>query len=231
MTQRTNMGRRRDANADASSVFYQERRKEIVDEAARTFQERGYQATTIAIIAEKLKTDRASIYYYFGSKQDLFREVVTEVGLKAVEEAERIAKSDGPADQKLLQAFRAVMATYSASYPYMHVFLQENFPVVHEATDDWNVEARDWARRYYVAIRKIIQQGVDQKIFNLILPVSVTTMGVLGTVNWAHRWYKPGKRLSPEVIGEGFARMILNGLIAAPPASAPARPRRKSTKD
>lgn len=225
------MGRRRDANADASSAFYQERRKEIIDEAARTFQERGFQATTIAIIAEKLNTDRASIYYYFGSKQDLFREVVTEAGLKAVEEAEAIAEGDAPADQKLLQAFQAVMETYSVSYPYMHVFLQESFPVVHEATDDWLAEARDWGRRYYVAIRKIIQQGVDQKIFHLTLPVGVTTMGVLGTVNWAHRWYRPGGRLSPQVIGEGFARMILNGLTSPANAPAPAKRKRKSTKD
>jgi len=37
-------------------------------------------------------------------------------------------------------------------------------------------------------------------------------MGVLGTVNWAHRWYKPGKRLSSTEIGTGFANMLLSGL-------------------
>jgi AcrR family transcriptional regulator len=228
MSERTKMGRRRDANADVSSDFYQERRKEIVDEAARAFQERGFQATTIGVIAERLHTDRASIYYYFGSKQELFREVVREVGLKAVEDAELIAASDWPAEKKLSEAFQAVMESYSRSYPYMHVFLQENFPVVHEANDDWSAEARDWGRRYYLAIRRIVQQGVDEKKFHLTLPVSVTTMGVLGTVNWAHRWYKPGGSLGPRVIGEGFAKMILVGLTS--PVEVPTTKKSKSIK-
>src|SRR5689334_1451997 len=78
MRQRTKMGQRREANADSSSAFYQERRQSIVDAAARVFQERGFEATSIGEIAEKLKTDRASIYYYFGSKQELFPEIVRE---------------------------------------------------------------------------------------------------------------------------------------------------------
>src|SRR5437868_4750030 len=91
LSERTKMGRRREANADTSSAFYQDRRKAIVDEAARAFQERGYEATTFGLIAHRLNTDRASLYYYFGSKQDLFREVVREVAQETVETAEAVA--------------------------------------------------------------------------------------------------------------------------------------------
>ena len=213
MAAKTKIGKRREANADASSAFYQERRKAIVDAAAEAFQERGYEATTLGIVAEKLKTDRASLYYYFGSKQQLFREIVREAAVNSVEVAERIASQDMPARQKLIEAFSTVMASYSSTYPYMHVFLQENFPSVSAIEDEWNHEAREWARRYYFAIRSIIQQGVDEGAFRLTLPVSLATMGVIGMVNWAHRWFKPGGSLKPEEIGEGFADMILNGMI------------------
>lgn len=216
MASKTKIGKRREANADTSSAFYQERRKAIVDAAAVTFQERGYRATSLGLIAEKLNTDRASLYYYFGSKQQLFREIVREAAENSVEAAEKIAATHAPAKEKLVAAFRSVMCSYSTTYPYMHVFLQENFPSVSVEKDEWNHEAQEWARRYYVAIRSIIQQGVDEGVFKPALPVSVTTMGVLGTVNWAHRWYKPGGKLEPEEIGEGFAAMILNGLISSP---------------
>jgi len=212
---KTKIGKRREANADASSAFYQERRKAIVAAAAAAFQERGYEATTLAIIAEKLNSDRASLYYYFGSKQQLFREIVREGAQRSVEAAEEIAKKQISAKAKLIEAFRSVMDSYSSTYPYMHVFLQENFPSVHASDDDWNAEAREWASRYYYAIRSIIKQGVNEGSFKLTLSIGLTTMGVLGTVNWAHRWYKPGGKLSPEDIGEGFADMILNGLAAA----------------
>lgn len=210
----TRMGRLRQANVDVSSAFYQDRRREIVETAALTFQKHGYVGSTIAMIAERMGTDRASIYYYFGSKQELFREIVRDSAQQAVQAAEAIAASNAPAEAKLRQAFQSVMATYSATYPYMHVFLQENFPAVSEEQDDWSAEPREWAQRYYLAIRSIIQQGVDEGRFHLTLPVGVTTMGVLGTVNWAHRWFKPGGSLSPNKIGEGFALMLLDGLTS-----------------
>ncbi|SDR58004.1 transcriptional regulator, TetR family [Rhizobiales bacterium GAS113] len=214
-TAKTKIGKRREANADVSSVFYQERRKAIVDAAAAAFQERGYEATALADVAEKLKTDRASLYYYFGSKEQLFQEVVREGAQRTVEFAEAIAKKNAPAKAKLTEAFRAVMGSYSSTYPYMHVFLQGNFPSPHSSDDDWTAEAREWASRYYYAIRSIIQQGVDSGSFKLVLSVGLTTMGVLGTVNWAHRWFKPGGKLAAEDIGEGFADMILNGLVSS----------------
>lgn len=219
MAGQTKIGKRREANADTSSEFYQERRKAIVDAAAQTFQERGYDATTLSHIAEKLNTDRATLYYYFGSKQELFREVVRDVALNSVTVAEEIAARPDPADVKLRAAFRAVMNSYASSYPYMHVFLQENFSTVAEGGDAWMAETIDWSRRYYEAIRSILAQGVDEGAFRLPLPVGVTTMGVVGAVNWAHRWFKPGGTLSPDAIGEGFAEMILNGLTAPQPSA------------
>lgn len=220
MARRTKIGMRREANADTSSAFYQERRKEIVDAAAITFQERGYDAATLSHIAEKLNADRASLYYYFGSKQELFREVVRDVALNSVTTAEEIAARDEPADAKLRAAFRAVMFNYATSYPYMHVFLQENFSTISASGDPWMAETLDWSRRYYEAIRAILAQGVAEGTFRLPLPIGVTSMGVVGAVNWAHRWYKPGGTLPPEAIGEGFADMILNGLRSEPTITA-----------
>ena len=141
--------------------------------------------------------------------------------MKSIADAEAIVAKEGPADDKLRQAFEAVLETYSSPYPYMHVFLQESFPIIPTSTDAWDNESRNWGRRYYLAIRRIIQQGVDEGLFHPTLPVAVTTMGVLGTVNWAYRWYKPGGRLPPAAIAEGFAHMLLKGLMSAPKSKPP----------
>jgi len=101
--------------------------------AVRAFQVRGYEATSIRVIAEKLNTDRASIYYYFGSKQELFRAIVRDVAQKRVKAAEIIAAKEASAEKKLREAFQSVLETYSSSYPYMHVFHRENIPVVRES--------------------------------------------------------------------------------------------------
>jgi TetR/AcrR family transcriptional regulator, cholesterol catabolism regulator len=214
MTEQTKIGHRRAANAKESSEFYQERRKEIFAQAALVFEERGYQATTIADIAEKLGTDRASLYYYVGSKQELFQQVVREAAHSNVIAIEALAASKRRASEKLRLAFTTLMESYSASYPYINVFLQEKFATLSNEEDDWTRESKDWSDRYYKAMRRIVKQGVTDGEFAVTLPVSLVTMAVIGTINWAHRWYRPGGKLPPEQIGDGFAEILLKGLLA-----------------
>ena len=209
---KTKIGRRRAANARESSEFYQERRKAIFDTAALVFEERGYQATTIADIADRLKTDRASLYYYVGSKKELFHQVVREAAQINVLAIEALAATKQAASKKLRLAFMRLMESYSTSYPYLHLFLQEKFPTLSGERDAWSKEAKDWSDRYYRAMRKIIKQGMDDGEFSIGLPVGLATMAVIGAINWAHRWYRPGGKLPPQQIGDGFAEILLNGL-------------------
>ncbi len=213
MTAKTKIGLRRSANARESSDFYQERRKEIYDKAALVFQKRGFQATTIADIAKKMGADRASLYYYVGSKQELFQQVVRKAAKTNVENIEALAVADHRPSEKLRLAFTTLMESYSLTYPYMHVLLQEQFPAIAKGRDPWSKETRSWADRYYRAMRKIVKQGMDEGEFEVRLPVGLATMAVIGTINWAHRWYRPGGELPPEIIGSGFADIMLNGLL------------------
>jgi AcrR family transcriptional regulator len=54
----------------------QERRQQILDEAARLFAERGYHPTSVAEIVESLGVGKGVFYWYFESKDDLFLEIL-----------------------------------------------------------------------------------------------------------------------------------------------------------
>ena len=210
----TKIGLRRVANAKESSEFYQDRRKDILQKAAEVFLDKGYQAATIADIAEKLGTDRASLYYYVGSKQELFQQVVREAATTNIAVIEALAMAKTSAGDKLRLAFTGLMESYSDSFPYLHVFLQENFPTLSNERNSWSKEIKGWSERYYRAMRKILEQGINEGEFTLQLPIGVATMAVIGAINWAHRWYRPGGgELRPDQIGEGFAEILLNGLL------------------
>src|SRR5947209_7217760 len=86
--------RRKAAMADGSES-YQMRRQEIVRVAAGVFEEKGYEAATLNDIADRLGTDRASLYYYVGSKEELLHEIVHSVLADNVAAAERIAAQAG----------------------------------------------------------------------------------------------------------------------------------------
>jgi AcrR family transcriptional regulator len=213
MSERTKIGRRRIANAKESSEFYQDRRKEIFQKAAEIFLAKGYEAATINDIAVSLGTDRATLYYYVGSKKELFQHVVREAAQKSIDDIEALANTKIPAVKKLQLAFTGLMENYCNSFPYLHVFLQENFQSLSNERDSWDKESRGWSARYYKAMRKILENGVQDGEFSLPLPIGLSTMAVIGAINWAHRWYRPGGQLGPDQIGAGFADILLNGLL------------------
>jgi TetR/AcrR family transcriptional repressor of nem operon len=50
----------------------------IIETATRVFSEKGYHETTMEDVAEAMGVSKGAIYLYFGSKEDLFREICKE---------------------------------------------------------------------------------------------------------------------------------------------------------
>ncbi|MDP3514439.1 MAG: TetR/AcrR family transcriptional regulator [Sulfuritalea sp.] len=59
-------------------ISQQKRRKAILSAAAAIFQEKGFSRTNIDDIAANVNTSKATIYKYFNSKEELFREAISE---------------------------------------------------------------------------------------------------------------------------------------------------------
>ena len=82
------------------------------------FHEKGFSDTTFADIAKAADTDRASIYYYFESKGELFGHAVIELFLRDVAAVEEIAAGDASPPEKLRQIMVAIMANYGRHITY-----------------------------------------------------------------------------------------------------------------
>ncbi|GAA2832328.1 TetR family transcriptional regulator [Kribbella solani] len=81
------------------------RRRAIVQDAGRAvLEERGYAATTMQEIAARAGVSKESLYSWFGSKQQLFADIVTAEGKQTVERLNQ-ARADGPPTAELLQTF------------------------------------------------------------------------------------------------------------------------------
>ncbi len=223
MSKPTNMGRRRAAAAQESTPVYQEKRKVIIDAAARVFQARGYEATSIAHIADEAGMDRATVYYYASSKEDIFDEVIRLASEKNLDAVEAIVSTKASASDKLEAALTQLMESYNSDYPYLHVFMQRYLQSAQDG--ETALQTQDWAARYYNAIKAILQQGLDSGEFDFELPVGIVTISVIGTVNWvqasgatsaARRAALGDKALAPGAIGAGLGAMLLKGLTGRP---------------
>ena len=89
MAQSSNISRRRKSALEDGSSDYLAKRAELVEIAGRQFKNNGFRATTLSEIGHKAGLDRATVYYYFGSKDGLYAAVLERVyaDLRMVEEA------------------------------------------------------------------------------------------------------------------------------------------------
>ncbi len=205
--------RRISARKDSTGA-YQDRREEIAAAAARVFNRKGYVGTTIAAVAKEMKTDRASLYYYISSKEELFDEVVREVSNANVAAAEAIQTSSAPAPEKLRLLIDSLMQSYATNYPLLYVYIRENLTHVTGKRSAWSNHMRALNHRYDEAITAIVAEGMAEGTLKSVAPAQVVAFGIIGMVGWTNRWFDPNK--SPHdaaTIGQGFADMVLGGLV------------------
>ena len=67
-------------------------RQQIVDVALQLFAERGFHGTVVEDIARSVGISRATLYQYFASKEELFRELVEESGSAQLRVMRRLAR-------------------------------------------------------------------------------------------------------------------------------------------
>lgn len=204
------LGKRRWAALSDAKPAYSAKREELIRVAAAVFTEKGYEATTFGDIALRMGADRASLYYYVGSKEELLQFAVGGVFDEQVVEANRIFKLDATANEKLRQVIRHLIDSYEKHYPYMYLYIQEDMRLQNKGS--WARRMVRQSRRLQTITEGILQQGIDEGTFRSDFQVNLAANALFGTLNWTHRWFKPGTGHSADEVSEVFYRIFFEGL-------------------
>jgi TetR/AcrR family transcriptional regulator, cholesterol catabolism regulator len=209
------IGRRRVAAKEDASEVYQKRRKEIAEAAVRVFNRLGFAGASISAVAAELDIDRASLYYYIGSKEELFDELIREVTERNSQTVRGLAAGTQSPAHKLRQIIMALMNSYGDSYPLLYIYIRENLSHVSDRRSSWSKHMRKINHEVEDAIIAVIEEGYRNRTLRYSGPPRVVAYGVLGIIGWTHRWFRPDKSdVSAREIGEIYANMILSGLEA-----------------
>lgn len=212
MTKKSDISRRREAALSKGGIGYAAKRNELVRVAATLFKDCGYSSTTLNDIALAAGVDRATVYYYVGSKEELLREAVRGLLSENVSKAEKILRATVSPREKLESVLQLLMRSYDQNYPYAYVYIQQEMHKVADADSQWAKEMADQTHRFEKAVRLIIQEGMDSGDFRDDVPLDLAANAIFGVVNWTHRWYKPGGRHSAEVVADVFCKIVMQGL-------------------
>lgn len=208
----TVIGKRRSTARKGARASYENRRAEISDAAIKVFHKLGYQAASLTAVAAELGVDRATLYYYFSSKEQLYDEIVRSVLEKNEAIARRIATSKISPSRKMREIITVFMASYIENYPLLHIYVREDLKQVSGKRAQWSLHMQKLNRSIETTFVGIIEQGCEDGSFRQLGSARTMAYGILGMLNWSHRWFRPGIAVSAEEIGYSFAELVLGGL-------------------
>lgn len=204
--------RRRSALAEGSSD-YAAKREELVRIAAQLFKEQGYQSTRLIDVARAAGLDRATIYYYFGSKEELFRETVEGAFDVLIQEAEDLICDERLSwVERLHTIYVNLMVSYEESYPATFVYIQEQMHQVSAEETVWAQEMMKKTRAFDNILITCIREAIDGGELRNDIPPRLVENALFGMLNWTHRWFQPGKGMSGKEVAEAFWSIFADGM-------------------
>jgi hypothetical protein len=127
-----------------------------------------------------------------------------------VAELEEIANLVVPTAQKIEMAICHRLELYQHQGMSLGVVLQTDKTTLQEAMF---LEMRQLGKRIDTAWDKMLEEGKAKGELNPNLETRAITYGIVGMLNWAHRWYDPAGRLEPQALARIWTQMVLNGIL------------------
>ncbi|MBE0613172.1 MAG: TetR/AcrR family transcriptional regulator [Burkholderiales bacterium] len=177
-----------------------ERRRQILAGAAELFVKHGYSNTSIRDIAQRTGLLPGSVYHYFPAKEDLFTEVHREGFRQLIERAEEIARSEADPWQRMELACAAHIEAAVGDNSIQRITGTGLFSIHEEQLQRrLKVDRENYEQIFRRLVGDLgLPRSIDRSLFRLVL---------LGALNWAHLWYRKGKK-TPRDIARGIIRML-----------------------
>jgi TetR/AcrR family transcriptional regulator, cholesterol catabolism regulator len=187
-----------------------ERRAEILTVATGVFHRKGYEASSLQDIADALDIRKASLFYYFKSKDDLLHEVLITIIRKGIENSRRIMALGGDPLTILWRLVHGHVLHLCANLEETAVFLHERKSLPRERRAD--IQADD--QTYFALFMGAIEEGLAAGLVRSDVEPRLAALNILGAANWTYTWYRRTGAYSPQCIAEQNATISINGLAS-----------------
>lgn len=210
----SNISKRRKSARAKDNADYVAKRAEVLGAAATLFKEQGFHSTRLVDVAREAGLDRATIYYYAGSKEELLQDIVGGVLDTAIAAAETL-RSDAQLSglQRLYHIFVTLMKSYEENYPATFVYIQEQMHQVGVQETEWAQEIMKRTRLFDRMLLDFIGEGIAQGDLRADIPPRLHENALFGMLNWTHRWFVPGGGLTGGQVAESFWSIYTGGAL------------------
>jgi TetR/AcrR family transcriptional regulator, cholesterol catabolism regulator len=190
-------------------------RQEILRTAARLFQQRGYDATSMNDVAAALKLSKGGLYHHFQSKDEILFEIMDHA--MEITQERVLAPVRGIADSQ--ERLRALIRLHievvlSPRDREITVMLHENHPLPPTLRKRINQRKKEYVHFVESLIAEVQKEAQRSRNGKGAVSPRAAAFALLGMINWIYQWYKPEGELQANSLIPQFTELLFGGILA-----------------
>lgn len=175
----------------------------ILEVAVTAFNEHGYDATSIGMLAERLGLSKSAIYHHVASKDELLALALDEA-LDGLEGALRAAEeSSGTAADRLALVLREAVLVLADRLPYVTLLLRVR------GNTDVERAALQRRRAFDHAVAALVADARDEGALRADADPAVVARLLFGMINSLTEWYDPAGAVTPDDLADTILALAL----------------------
>jgi TetR/AcrR family transcriptional regulator, cholesterol catabolism regulator len=188
-------------------------RQEILRTAARLFQQRGYDATSMNDVAAALKLSKGGLYHHFQSKDEILYEIMNHAMEITQERVLNPVRGIADAEERLRALIRLhIEVVLSPRDREITVMLHENHPLPPALRKRINARKKDYIH-FLESLMTEVQSKTQNQAKGKVSP-RAAAFALLGMINWIYQWHKPEGELQAQNLIPQFTDLIFGGIFA-----------------
>ncbi len=186
-----------------------ERRRHILETAAKLICARGYEATSMQDIAEACGLTKAGLYHHVESKERLLL-AIQDYGMDVFEEQvlRHVREIPDPVERLRVCMLRNIRLVTRGWSKEVTIILHEHATLRGPARK--HIDARK--KRYVRFLESTIAEAVERGQARPVQP-TIAAFAFLGMVLWIYKWFRSDGPLSDEAIAAGMVDLFLEGIL------------------
>jgi AcrR family transcriptional regulator len=181
---------------------------EILDQAAKVFHSKGYDASSIQDVADAVGILKGSLYHYIDTKEDLLFGVLQGVLDDLLPQFDRWALLDGNYLSRIDTFVREYVTHVIRNRVKVGVFIAD-FESLSPARRAIINRSKD---RYDEFLRDLIVQGQRDGSVSPDIDAKLAGLAFFGMANSTHQWYRPRGGRTPEQIADTMSTLVTRAL-------------------
>jgi AcrR family transcriptional regulator len=186
-------------------------RQEILRTAARLFQQRGYDATSMNDVAAALKLSKGGLYHHFQSKDEILFEIMNHAMEITQERVVNPVRGIADPEERLRALIRLhIEVVLSPRDREITVMLHENHPLPPSLRKRINSRKKD----YIHFLENLMEEVQRSRPIKGKVSPNAAAFALLGMINWIYQWHKPEGELQAQNLVPQFTDLIFGGIFA-----------------